>query len=79
MWLSKGMLLTGPCSLKSTTRLYIIRSFALNDLPSVVSSPIKIFVDDVVSYCPATSTADCKAFQKDLDLMLSYYHGALHG
>jgi len=44
----------------------------INDLPSVVSSPMKIFVDDVAIYCPVTSTADCKAFQTDLDLISSW-------
>ena len=42
------------------------------DLPSVVSSPMKIFADDVAIYCPVTSTADCKAFQTDLDLISSW-------
>jgi len=44
----------------------------INDLLSVVSFPMKIFADDVAIYCPVTSTADCKAFQKELDLIVLY-------
>ena len=47
----------------------------INDLPSVVSSPIKIFADNVAIYCPVGSTADCKDLQKDLDL-ISYWCSA---
>jgi len=44
----------------------------INDLLSVVLSPMKIFADDVAIYCPVASTADCKVFQKHLDLLLSW-------
>jgi len=43
-----------------------------NDLLSVVSSPMKIFADDDAIYCSVTSKADCKAFQKELDLVSSW-------
>jgi len=36
----------------------------INDLPSVVSSPMKIFADDVAIYCPVISTADCKVLHR---------------
>jgi len=38
----------------------------INDLPSVVSSTMKIFAD-VPMYHPVNSASDCKAFQHDLD------------
>ena len=44
----------------------------INDLPSAVLSPMKIFADDVAMYCPIRSTADCDAFQRDLDLIASW-------
>ena len=44
----------------------------INDLPSVVSSPMKIFADDVAIYCPVISSADCKILQKDLDSISSW-------
>ena len=44
----------------------------INDLPSVVPSPMKIFADEIAIYCPVTSTPNYKAFQKDLDLILSW-------
>ena len=44
----------------------------INDFPSLVSSPMKTFADDVAIYCPVTSTADYRAFQNDLDLILSW-------
>ena len=40
----------------------------INDLPSAVCSPMKIFADDVAMYCSVQSNADCSAFQHDLDL-----------
>ena len=42
----------------------------INDLPSAVSSSMKIFADDVAMYCPVHSADDCKAFQHDLKLDL---------
>jgi len=39
----------------------------LNDLPSAVCCPMKIFADDVAMYCPIQSATDCVDFQRDLD------------
>ena len=65
-----------PCPLWSTTRLSILGRLLFilytNDLLSVVSSPMKIFADDDTIYCSVTSKADCKAFQKELDLVSSW-------
>ena len=43
--------------------LYVI------DLPSTVSSPMKIFADDVAMYCSVQSPNDSRTFQHDLDLV----------
>ena len=44
----------------------------INDLPSTVSSPMKIFADDVAMYCSVHTSNDCKAFQHDLDLVSTW-------
>ena len=41
----------------------------INDLPSTVSSPMKIFADDVAMYCSVQSPNDSRAFQYELDLV----------
>ena len=42
------------------------------DLPSTVSSPMKIFADDVAMYCSVQSPNDSRAFQHDLDLVTTW-------
>ena len=44
----------------------------INDLPSAVSSTMKIFADDVAMYCSVDSQSDCIAFQDDLDLITDW-------
>jgi len=39
----------------------------INDLPSVITSQIRLFADDCLIYCPIRSSADCEALQRDLD------------
>ena len=39
-------------------------SIVLSGVSPVVSSPMKIFADDVAIYCPVGSTADCKIYKK---------------
>ena len=75
MWLSMGALLTrSPSSRVPQHSLLGPLLFILyvNDLPSVVPSPMEIFADEAAIYCPVTSTPNYKAFQKDLDWILSW-------
>ena len=44
----------------------------INDLPSTVSSPKKIFADNVAMYCSVQSPNDSRAFQHDLDLVSTW-------
>ena len=44
--------------------LFLLR---INDLPSVITSQIRLFADDCLTYCPIRSSADCEALQRDLD------------
>ena len=44
----------------------------INDLPSAVSSTMKIFADDVAMYCSVDSPSDCIAFQHDLDMITDW-------
>ena len=44
----------------------------INDLPSSVSSYIKIFADDVAMYHSMDSRNDCRSFQYDLDLVSTW-------
>jgi len=39
----------------------------INDLPSVITSQIRLFADDCLIYRPISSSADCEALQRDLD------------
>ena len=39
----------------------------INDLPSVITSQLRLFADDCLIYRPIRSTADCEALQRDLD------------
>ena len=41
----------------------------INDLPSRVSSQVRIFVDDCLMNCPIESTGDQEDFQSDLDAL----------
>ena len=44
----------------------------INDLPSAICSPIKIFADDVAMHCSVQSNSDCSVFQHDLDLIAAW-------
>ena len=44
----------------------------INDLPSPVSFPMKIFADDVTVYCSVQSSNDYRAFLHDLDLVSTW-------
>ena len=44
----------------------------INDLPSIVSSFMKIFANDVVMYHLILSPNDCRTFQHNLDLISSW-------
>ena len=39
----------------------------INDLPSVITSQIRLFADDCLIYHPICSSAHCEALQRDLD------------
>jgi len=39
----------------------------INDLPSVITSQIRLFADGCLIYRPIRSSADCEALQRDLD------------
>jgi len=39
----------------------------INDLPSVITSQIRLFANDCIIYRPIRSSADCEALQRDLD------------
>ena len=39
----------------------------INDLPSVITSEIRLFADDCLIYRHIHSSADCEALQRDLD------------
>ena len=39
----------------------------ISDLPSVITSQIRLFADDCLIYHPICSSADCEALQSDLD------------
>ena len=41
----------------------------INDLPSVVTSQIRLFADDCLIYRPIRSSADCEALQRELDYL----------
>ena len=41
----------------------------INDLPSVVTSHVRLFVDDCLLYCPIRSVSDQEAFQCDLEAL----------
>ena len=44
----------------------------INDLPFTVSSPMKIFADDVAMYCSVQSPNDSRAFQHDFELVSTW-------
>ena len=39
----------------------------INDVPSVITSQIRLFADDCLIYRPIRSSADCEALQRELD------------
>ena len=39
----------------------------INDLPSVITSQVRLFADDCLMYRPIHSSADCEALQRNLD------------
>ena len=44
----------------------------INDLPDIVSSPVKMFADDMKLYRSVCQTPDTQALQRDLDLLFEW-------
>ena len=44
----------------------------INDLPSVITSQIRLFADDCLIYHPIRCSADCEALQRDLDSLVRW-------